>query len=218
MYLHREGESMYTFYLPEWKGVNPETGLGEFWKDPNDHSLGVVNSYAQAGKGIVGKAVPDVIGGLTNTFNYKEFDLSFLITYQFGGDMFDYPGYFFHNDGVRIGSFNLDKEVAGNYWKNPGDIVDYPKPIYGNPYRPDRFSSRTILSTDNVRMREITLGYNVPALKNIFDNVRVYFRANNPFMIWAATDGVDPDVSLNGYRQVDTPQTKSFTFGVSVTL
>lgn len=32
MYLHREGESMYTFYLPEWKGVNPETGLGEFWK------------------------------------------------------------------------------------------------------------------------------------------------------------------------------------------
>ncbi len=218
MYLHREGESMYTFYLPEWKGVNPETGLGEFWKDPNDHSQGVVNKYAQAGKGIVGKAVPDVIGGLTNTFNYKEFDLSFLITYQFGGDMFDYPGYFFHNDGVRIGSFNLDKEVAGNYWKNPGDIVDYPKPIYGNPYRPDRFSSRTILSTDNVRMREITLGYNVPGLKNIFDNVRVYFRANNPFMIWAATDGVDPDVSLNGYRQVDTPQTKSLTFGVSITL
>ena len=218
MYLHREGESMYTFYLPEWKGVNPETGLGEFWKDPNDHSQGVVNKYADAGKGIVGKAVPDVIGGLTNTFNYKDFDLSFLITYQFGGDMFDYPGYFFHHDGVRIGSFNLDKGVAGNYWKNPGDIVDYPKPIYGNPYRPDRFSSRTILSTDNVRMREITLGYNVPALKNIFDNVRVYFRANNPFMIWAATDGVDPDVSLNGYRQVDTPQTKSFTFGVSVTL
>ena len=84
MYLHREGESMYTFYLPEWKGVNPETGLGEFWKDPNDHSKGVVNKYADAGKGIVGKAVPDIIGGLTNTFNYKDFDLSFLITYQFG--------------------------------------------------------------------------------------------------------------------------------------
>lgn len=28
---------MYTFYLPEWKGVNPETGLGEFWLDPEDH-------------------------------------------------------------------------------------------------------------------------------------------------------------------------------------
>ena len=50
MYLHREGESMYTFYLPEWKGVNPETGLGEFWLDPEDHSKGVVNDYSEAGK------------------------------------------------------------------------------------------------------------------------------------------------------------------------
>ena len=52
MYLHREGESMYTFYLPEWKGVNPETGLGEFWLDPEDHSKGVVNDYSEAGKGL----------------------------------------------------------------------------------------------------------------------------------------------------------------------
>ena len=71
---------MYTFYLPEWKGVNPDTGLGEFWKDPNDHSKGVVNKYDEAEKGIVGKAIPDVTGGLTNTFRLYDFDLSFLIT------------------------------------------------------------------------------------------------------------------------------------------
>ena len=218
MYLHREGESMYTFYLPEWKGVNPETGLGEFWKDPEDHSKGVVNYYSEAEKGIVGKAVPDVIGGMTNTFKYRDFDLSFLITYQFGGDMFDYPGYFFHHDGLRLGSFNVENDVAGNYWKNPGDVVDYPKPIYANPYRSDRFSSRTIVSSDNIRMREITLGYNIPVWKNVFNNLRVYFRANNPFMIWSKCDRVDPDVPLNGYRQTDTPPTKSFVFGVNITL
>lgn len=218
MYLHREGESMYTFYLPEWKGVNPETGLGEFWKDPNDHSQGVVNRYDEAGKGIVGKGMPDVTGGMTNTFKYRDFDLSFLITYQFGGDIFDYPNYFAHHDGLRLGSFNLDKGVAGNYWMNPGDKVDYPKPIYQNPYRSDRFSSRTLVSSDNIRMREITLGYNLPVLKNIFNNMRVYFRANNPFLIWSKADGIDPDVPLNGYRQVDTPVTKSFVFGVNLTL
>ena len=218
MYLHREGESMYTFYLPEWKGVNPETGLGEFWKDPTDHSKGVVNSYNQAGKGIVGKAIPDVIGGMTNTFTYRDFDLSFLITYQFGGDIFDYPNYFFRHDGLRLGSFNLDKDVAGNYWMNPGDKAKYPKPIYQNPYRSDRFSSRTLVSSDNIRMREITLGYNIPAWKHVFSNLRVYFRANNPFMIWAKTSGIDPDVPLNGYRQVDTPVSKSFVFGVNITL
>ena len=218
MYLHREDESMYTFYLPEWKGVNPETGLGEFWKDPNDHSKGVVNYYDEAGKGIVGKAIPDVMGGMTNSFTYKDFDLSFLITYQFGGDIFDYPNYFFRHDGFRLGSMNLEKSVAGDYWMNPGDNVSYPKPIYANPYRSDRFSSRHIVSSDNIRMREITFGYNIPVWKNIFSNLRVYFRANNPFMIWQKTKGIDPDVPLNGYRQVDTPVSKSFVFGVNITL
>ena len=67
-------------------------------------------------------------------------------------------------------------------------------------------------------MREITFGYNVPVWKNIFSNLRVYFRANNPFMIWQKTKGIDPDVPLNGYRQVDTPVSKSFVFGVNITL
>ena len=218
MYIHREGESMYTFYLPEWKGVNPDTGLGEFWLDPNDHSKGVTTDYSKAQWGIVGKALPDVIGGLTNSFTYKDFDLSFLITYQFGGDMFDYPGYFLHSDGYRLGSTTPSADVAGNYWTKPGDVVDNPKPIYGNPYRADRFSSRHIKSTDNIRLREFTVGYNIPISKKYMQRLRVYFRANNPWLIWAKTKDVDPDVAINGYRQVDTPQLKSCVFGINIEL
>ena len=217
MYLLREGESMHTFYLPEFKGVDPETGLGEFWIDPEDHSQGVTNYYSEAGKGIVGKAVPDVLGGLTNTFRYKDFDLSFMISYQFGADMFDYPGYFLnYSDGVRMGIFNVHSSVYGNYWKQPGDVVDNPKPIYGNPYRSDRFSSRTIKSTDNIRVRDITLGYNIPAFKKYINTLRVYFRTTNPFMFYCATKNVDPDVDVNGYRQTDTPPTRQFLFGLNV--
>ena len=217
MYLLREGESMHTFYLPEFKGVDPETGLGEFWIDPEDHSQGVTNYYSEAGKGIVGKAVPDVLGGLTNTFRYKDFDLSFMISYQFGADMFDYPGYFLnYSDGVRMGIFNVHSSVYGNYWKQPGDVVDNPKPIYGNPYRSDRFSSRTIKSTDNIRVRDITFGYNIPAFKKYINTLRVYFRTTNPFMIYCATKNVDPDVDVNGYRQTDTPPTRQFLFGLNV--
>lgn len=218
MYLLREGESMHTFYLPEFKGVNSETGLGEFWIDPSDHSKGVTNYYTKAGKTIVGKAVPDVLGGITNRFTYKDFDLSFMISYQFGADMFDYPGYFLtFSDGVRVGTFNMSKYVVGKYWKQAGDETEFPKPIRQNPYRSDRFSSRTIRSTDNIRMRDITLGYTVPISKKYVQNMRVYFRATNPFLIYAATDAVDPDVDINGYRQTDTPPTKSFQFGVNLT-
>ena len=217
MYLLREGESMHTFYLPKWKGVDPETGLGEFWIDPEDESKGITNSYAEAGKTIVGKAVPDVLGGITNTFRYKDFDLSFMISYQFGGDMFDYPGYFLtYSDGVRIGSFNMHSDVVGNYWKKPGDVVEFPKPIYGNPYRWDKFSSREIRSTDNIRVRDITFGYNVPLFKKYINNLRVYFRTTNPFMIYCASKSVDPDVDVNGYRQTDTPPTRQFLFGLNL--
>jgi TonB-linked SusC/RagA family outer membrane protein len=231
MYLLREGESMHTFYLPEWLGVNSQTGLGEFYIDPSLKSRdkvvngqavtdgNVTNYYSKAGKTNVGKALPDWLGGITNTFTYKNFDLSFMVSFQTGARLFDYPGYFLtYSDGVRMGSFGVSEEVAGNYWKKAGDKVDFPKPIFQNPYRSDKFSSRTIKSTDNIRMRDITFGYKVPVSKKYISNLRLFFKANNPFMIYCATDNIDPDVDINGYRQVDTPPTKSFMFGFNIEL
>jgi len=216
MYLLREGESMHTFYLPKAKGVNSETGLMEFWIDPEDESKGATEYYSKAGKTIVGKGVPDWIGGITNTFRYKDFDLSFMISYQFGGDMFDYPGYFLtYSDGMRFGTFNMSKRVAGNYWRKPGDQTEFPRPTAYNPYRSDKFSSREIISTDNIRMRDITFGWTVPYFKKYISNLRIYFRATNPFLIYNAAKDLDPDVDINGYRQTDTPTTRQFLFGLN---
>lgn len=218
MYIHREGESMYSFYLPVWKGVNPETGLGEFWIDPEDHSKGVTNWYTEAGSTIVGKAVPDMTGGITNTFTFLDgmLDLSFLITFQSGGSLFDYPGYFTHSDGFRAATMNA-ASTAADYWTPDNRNAAYPKPIMNNPYRWDRFSSRLIHSTDNIRMREITVGWNIPTRQSL-ENLRLYFKTSNPFMIWSATPEIDPDVAINGYRTADVPAVKSFVMGLSITL
>lgn len=216
MYILREGESMHTFFLPKAKGVNSETGLMEFWIDPEDESKGVTNEYSKAGSTIVGKGVPDWVGGMTNTFRYKDFDLSFMISYQFGADMFDYPGYFLtYSDGVRVGSLNVSKRVAGNYWQKPGDQTEFPRPIYNNPFRSDMFSTREIISTDNIRVRDITFGWTVPYFKKYISNLRIYFRATNPFLIYNAAKDIDPDVDINGYRQTDTPTTRQFLFGLN---
>ena len=218
MYIHREGASMYSFYLPVWKGVNPETGLGEFWIDPSDHSKGVTNFYTEAGNAIVGKAMPDVLGGFSTNMTFLDglLDLSFLISYQFGGSLFDYPGYFTHCDGFRAASMNAAADAA-DYWTPDNRDAAYPMPIMNNPYRWDRFSSRLIKSTDNIRMREIALGCNIP-VKRYVERLRVYVKANNPFMIWSAVPDIDPDVAINGYRTVDVPVTKSFTLGLNITL
>ena len=106
---------------------------------------------------------------------------------------------------------------AADYWTPENKDAKYPMPIMNNPYRWDRWSSRIIHSTDNIRMREITLGVNIPVKRHI-EKLRVYFRSNNQFMIWSATPDIDPDVPLNGYRTVDVPVTRSFVFGVNITL
>ena len=208
---------MYSFYLPVWKGVNPDTGLGEFWVDPEDTSKGVTNYYTDAGSTIVGKAVPDVIGGMTNTFVLADglVDLSFLISWQFGASLFDYPGYFTHSDGFRAASMNAAVDAA-DYWTPENRNALFPMPIMNNPYRWDRFSSRLIKSTDNIRMREIMMGCNIP-VRRFLEKCRIYVKTTNPFMIWSATPDIDPDVAINGYRTVDVPAVRVYTLGVNIT-
>ena len=214
LYLLREGESMYTFNLPVYTGVNRETGLGEYWIDPADQSKGKTSSYTQAGSAILGKGLPDITGGMTNTLTYKNFDLSCLISYQFGAKLFDYMEYFTVSHGQRAASFNQLAKGA-DYWTPNNKDAKYPKPIYGSSYRYDRWSSFHVKSTDNIRVREITLGYTQP-FKRAIESLRVYVKATNPFMIWSATPDVDPDVPINGYRTVDIPATRSFVAGVNI--
>ena len=66
-------------------------------------------------------------------------------------------------------------------------------------------------------MREIVLGYNIPVQRAV-DNMRIYFKTTNPFMIWSATPDIDPDVAINGYRTADVPATRTFILGLSITL
>ena len=222
MFRLSEGHHHNAFYLPVWTGVDPDTGYGTFWIDPADKSLGKTTNYSKAKATFVGKPSPDILGGITNTFTYRDFDFSFLITYQFGGDLFDYPAYFIENDGFRMTSFSASKDLVNSYWKQPGDIVKNPKPVFrGTTDRSDRFSTRHIKSTDNIRLREITFGYNIPLkhlgnVNKVVSSARFFASANNPCMIWAKEDNIDPDVSLNGYRQVDTPVGKTFLFGFNI--
>ena len=161
MYLLREGESLTTFYLPTWAGVNPENGMAQFYLDP-ENSDELTYFRAEAKPEIQGKAIPDFMGGITNSFTLKNFELSFLFTYQMGGSLFDYPGYFFRHHGYRLGSFNLARDMENNWWKEPGDIVDNPRPVAWGSDRPDRWSSRHIISTDHIRLKDIYFAYNLP--------------------------------------------------------
>ncbi|MDG5798941.1 SusC/RagA family TonB-linked outer membrane protein [Marinilabiliaceae bacterium ANBcel2] len=221
LYIYSEGEDLYSFYLPTYHGVDPESGLAQFLIDPDGSTdeSNLTYDYNQAMRGNQGAAYPNITGGLSNTFSWNGFSLDMLLTYQFGGQLFDYPGYFTRHDGARNATFNLAKDVAGNYWTQPGDIVDNPRPVVVNPLRPDLWSSRHLYSTDFVRLKELTFNYDLPArfYEQIgVDAVRLSFSAHNLPFLYAATDDMELEVALNGYRTVDTPLARTFSFGVNV--
>jgi TonB-linked SusC/RagA family outer membrane protein len=220
LYKYSVNKDLYSFYLPTWVGVDSQTGYGYFLRDPAlpDSPENRVRRYADAQRSIVAKAYPDFIGGMNNSISFKGFQLDFLFTYSFGGNLFDYPGYFMHHDGFRCGIFNLAKDVEGNYWTKPGDVVDNPMPNYDDSNRPDRWSTRFIKSTDFVRLKEITLGYDLPSAfvkKMSVENIKIYAKGTNAWL-WSKTKGIDPEVTLNGYRTVDTPLSKIWTIGANL--
>jgi hypothetical protein len=220
LYIYSINKDLYSFYLPTWVGVDPQTGWGYFLIDPKDPDTPAnrTRNHSEAGRSIVAKAYPDVIGGLSNTLGFKGFDLDVLLTYSFGGNMFDYPGYFSHHDGYRDGIFNLAKDVENNYWTKPGDEVDNPRPNLYDANRPDLWSSRHIVSTDHIRLKDISLSYSIPssaAEKIRFDHIRIYVRGTNLAM-WTRAKGIDPEVPLNGFRTVDTPPTRIISTGIQL--
>lgn len=84
---------MYTFKLREWAGVNAQTGQPQWYKnkeikDANGNVTGIDRSLtskaSEAEKVKVGTGIPDFMGGLTNRFEYKGFDLSFLFIFKKG--------------------------------------------------------------------------------------------------------------------------------------
>ena len=221
LYMYREGQDLYSFWLPKWNGVDPQTGFATFLIDPTKPATAnnLTYKYSSAQRGIQGKAYPDIAGGFSNTFSYKGFTLSTLITYQFGGNLFDYPGYFSAHGGVRLGSFTPSKEYEDNYWKQAGDNAKYPKPVAYWGYRPDRWSSLHLLSSDFIRFKEVSLSYNFPeriAKKLGLTGLQASFTGNNLFFVYRATDFLDPEVPLNGYRTVDTPISRVYSFGINL--
>ena len=218
LYLYSANKDLYSFYLPTFAGVDPETGYGYFLINPDtlDVPANRTRNHAEAGRSIVAKAYPDIIGGLSNTFSYMGLELDILFTYSFGGNMFDYPGYFTHHDGSRNGVFNLAKDVEGNYWTKPGDVVDNPRPMWYDENRSDLWSTRHIKSTDHIRLKDLTISYNFPesvAERIFMENMKIYARGTNLWM-WAKEKGIDPEAALNGYRTVDTPPTRVLSLGI----
>lgn len=219
----KEGEPIGIFFGPKFAGVDPDNGDALYVIQNPDGSMGTTNDYNSATFMKIGDPNPDFIGGLTNNFSYKGIDLSILFQGVFGNQVYNGGGKFMSANGDFFDNQTRDQL---NRWQNPGDITNVPQArLFGANGTGE--SSRYVSDAGYVRLKTITLGYNLPSSiisKLKFSSVRVYASAQN-LLTFTKYEGWDPEVNSDSYagnninQGIDfysAPQAKTITFGINV--
>ncbi|WP_134088835.1 TonB-dependent receptor [Olivibacter sp. XZL3] len=173
----------------------------------------------QAGDRIVIDNQPDFVGGLTNTFNYKGFDLSVFLQASVGGKLYNV-----NRANLELGTgYTNASSVLLNRWTPTNTNTDV-KEAYQDPAI--TISDRFIENASYCRIKNLSFGYNLP--KSILDaakiqNLKIYVSAQN-LVTWTNYTGFDPEASSNGQSLIDRgvdngvyPNNKSYQLGLLVT-
>lgn len=181
----------------------------------------------------IGMSVAPFSGGITNSFSYKGFNLNFLIDSKIGGEIhsgtnmsLDQWGFsensLIGRDGqepLTVTGVNEDGEPlnltltprqAQAYWSNLGA----------------RDATQYIYSADFLKLRQLTLGYNLPSSivsKTPFQSIGVSFVGRNLAVLYKDIPNIDPEstYSFNGGAQgleyFALPATRTYGFSLNIT-
>ncbi|QKG53603.1 SusC/RagA family TonB-linked outer membrane protein [Hymenobacter sp. BRD67] len=221
----QQGEPLGVFYTKRYAGVDPANGDALYYQADGSKS----NDYGAAPDQKVGNPNPKFTGGVNTNFSFKGFDLSALGQFSYGNDIYNAAGVY------QSTGFNnyLDNQTVDqlNRWQKPGDITDVPKSSFGSGNGIGN-SSRFIQDGSFFRIKNVTLGYSLPAdiaNRGYMKSVRIYVTAQN-LATFTKYTGYDPEVNTFGlgdgsslYRNIalghdfyTPPLAKTFLAGVNV--
>ena len=208
-----------TLQLKEGVTSNPSLG--------NRLAPGAVKYKDQDGDGVIttndrtviGNALPKWYGGITNTFNYKGIDLSFMLQFNYGNDIYNATRLYATQTNTQ--RRNQLAEVADRWSPtNASNKV----PSY-NGYVVNDVYSRFVEDGSFLRLKNVTLGYTLPhkwTRKFLVSKLRVYATGQNLFCL-NNYSGYDPEVSTASKSPMTPgldwgayPKSKVFTFGVDI--
>ncbi|MDP4128810.1 MAG: SusC/RagA family TonB-linked outer membrane protein [Bacteroidota bacterium] len=180
-----------------------------------------------------GTVTPDWIGGITNSFNYKNFNLSFLVDVRMGGKFFSTSAWHSYPTGtytvttanhVRENGLIVDAVKQDG---TPNDIRVSAQDYFGAPsgwvWNNHEYS---ILDGSYVKLREVIFGYNLSVKKihwlqklnvSVFGrNLAILYRDPSTRLF-----GIDPEVGMGGgeagvgFENFQIPTTRNFGFKLS---
>lgn len=150
---------------------------------------------------IVGTTRPKWIVGMTNTFTYKNFELSFFL--------YGRLKYMYSTGGEAMVARASTRAV--NYYTENNTNAEYQKPIYSTGTGDLYSTSLGYREASFIKIRNISASYNFDAklLKKLsMSSLRVYVQAANPGMLFSKIDFMDMDA-------VSFTSNRGFTFGIN---
>ncbi|MNM72520.1 TonB dependent receptor [compost metagenome] len=215
--LMRVGGSLYDFFIPEWAGVNPESGLPEWYIADKDgyRTDAKTSEYGKAGNVIGPSALPDLMGGIQNSFTYKNFDLSALVSFSLGGKILDSDYVQVMHNGSNPGRA-WSKEILER-WTPENTQTDVPKLTTDNLSWTSS-STRFLYSGTYARLKNVSLGYSLPAAltKRInIDKLRVFVTGEN-LLTFYGHQGMDPEQTVNGATYFRYPAMRTISGGLQL--
>ena len=192
-----------TYYLVRFSHVDAETGRPVYLDKNGNQTF----TWSANNRVPVGSILPKAIGGFTNNFKYKNWDLSLLFVYQIGGNIYDASA----KRQLGVMSFWNSRPEIADRWQKPGDQAAFPR-LTLNPSTyglPDYWQYNTpmwLYDASFLRLRNLTVGYNLPSSwtkKAKMASARVAVICTNLF-VFTNYPGLDPEIARDGEGNINT--------------
>lgn len=205
----KEGQDIYSWYMKEWAGVNPENGdplwyvvdaNEQYVLDENGNKT-TTNDYNATNAHVVGKATPLFSGGLNTQLSWNGIFLSVNTNFTYGNKIYNYTRMSTDADGAYVGynQMSIENSVQGwSRWEKKGDVATHPKAMLNGNKNSNAISSRYLEDGSYFRIKNLTVGYDFPTKlikKAYMTRCRIYFSADNLFTA-TKFSGMDPEITL----------------------
>ena len=194
-----EGLPLHAFYMPQYAGVDPETGDPMWYRNDAEGNKVITKDYSLATQYICGAPTPDLYGGFGTSVDYKGFDFAVAFTYSIGGLAYDsgYAGYMGSPQTSNLGT-NFHKDIL-NAWTPENTNTDIPKFQFNEQYTAAS-SDRFLVNASYLNFQNAQVGYTIPervTSKMNINRLRMYIACDNIYY-WSCRRGLDPRQSFSG--------------------
>lgn len=174
-----------------------------------------------------GSALPNWTGGITNTFNYKNFNASFLVDFKLGGQMISGTNFNATRHGLHKQTLpGRETGVVGDGVNQAGEVnqVATESQTYWEVIRSQQLIEPIVYDSGFWKLRQITLGYDFGGLLSsnaMVKGVTLSLFANNVFIIKKWVPNIDPDSfgyssdNVSGLESTGVPTTRSIGFNLN---